>query len=193
MIIATGQDEAVRRYLNSLSDPAKLVDAELAGELHEAIDAEKDTIERVMLREQLVRVEDVDGMLRDAETAFLAVIKEWASGHSISPSALRAEGVPEDVLRRAGLVRQPRAGENRGVKAGDHPRRSRTTVDEIIAAMPSYPFSVSRLRDLTAAALATVRKAISIELDAGRLERAGADVSHKGPGRTAALYQRTAE
>jgi hypothetical protein len=56
--------------------------------------------------------------------------------------------------------------------------------------MPKGAFTVKQLKEATGASSAVVRKAITQQLEAGKLTDAGPDPDHSGPGRSPTLYKR---
>ena len=188
--MAKKQKRAVRDYLIALRDPASLRDNAAITALENKLERSDDVVERVQLRQQLL---DLDRPTPQRyEGAFVEHARAWADGAGISGDAFVAEGVPSDVLRRAGFqVTAAGRGRGRGRRAAGARRpRTRVSADEIRAAIPSGTFTVKDLQERSGASAAVVRRVISEQVDAGDLVRRGTDSAHAGPGRAPAVYQR---
>jgi hypothetical protein len=185
------QKRAVRDYLIALRDPAALRDDAAIADLKTKLDRSDDGLQRVQLRQQLLNLERP--ALEQYEDAFVEHSKAWADQTGISGDAFAAEGVPTDVLRRAGFhVRTTgRRRGRRGASARVTRTRSRVSADEIRAAIPSGAFTVKDLQERSGASAAVVRRVIQEQVDAGHLARQGVDPNHTGPGRAPSVYQRT--
>ena len=185
--------EAVRNYLLALRDPGALRDEAAIADVRSRLDQSDDGIERLRLRQQLLDLERPSP--ERYEDAFVEHAREWAASVGVSGAAFAAEGVPSEVLRRAGFdgVRRSRRRAGGSLAASGAPTRTRSRVsaDEIRAAIPSGTFTVQDLQERSGASAAVVRRVISEQLAAGRLTRRGTDPEHTGPGRAPSLYQRT--
>lgn len=174
-------EEAVRRYLGYLRDPASLVDHDTVTALAAKLDETTDVVERLALRKQLEQASTGDeAAVRDA---FVAHAKAWADEHGITVSAFQAEGVPDDALAEAGLV----AGRPRSPR----PPRS-PAADAVRNALPKHKHetvTVQSLAKQTGASVDTVRSVIKQEIKAGRIKAAGPDPRHTAPGRPPILYR----
>ena len=93
---------AVRDYLLAIREPHRLRDHAIIGRLHEELDATRDPLARVELRQRIIEAEDVDPA--DYEPAFVEHAHDWARKQGFTAQAFVAEGVPTSVLRRAGLA-----------------------------------------------------------------------------------------
>lgn len=191
--MAKKQKRAVRDYLIALRDPAALRDNAAITALKTKLERSDDVLERVQLRQQLLDLERPTP--QRYEEAFVEHARAWADEAGISGDAFVAEGVPSDVLRRAGFqVRAAGRGRGRGRRAAaaraGRPR-TRVSADEIRAAIPSGTFTVKDLQERSGASAAVVRRVISEQVDAGNLVRRGADAARGGPGRAPAVYQRS--
>jgi hypothetical protein len=142
-------EDAVRAYLRVLkADPDSLPD---------------NPIERLLLRARV-------------EQEFVEQAASWAVDNGIGGAAFAAEGVPVEVLRRAGL--------HVALRPGDEPARS------IRSAMPErQPFSEDGLMARTGAARRDVRAVIAEDLRAGRIEEHA--MSEVEGGCDKRLYRRT--
>jgi hypothetical protein len=190
--MAKKQKRAVRDYLVALRDPAALRDDAAIADVRTRLDRSDDGVERVQLRQQLLDLERPAP--EQYEDAFVEHSKAWADQAGISGDAFVAEGVPADVLRRAGFsVRTSGRGRGRGRRtaaARVTRTRGRVSADEIRAAIPSGAFTVKDLQERSGASAAVVRRVIQEQVTAGQLTRHGADPSHTGPGRAPSVYQR---
>ena len=182
------QDEAVRNYLVSLKDPAALKDDERVAQLQQQLAESGDELERLQLRQNILDAERPP--LEKFEEAFVTHAKAWADQHGISDKAFVAEGVPPQVLRRAGF-KGVRAGRKRTSQSGRTQRSgSRVSADEVRKALPKGTFTVKQVQEATGASAAVVRRVVQEEVQAGKVTEAGTDPDHKGPGRSPTLYQR---
>lgn len=179
--------EAVRSYLTALRDPESLKDDAAIESKTSELEEADDVIARLKLQEELRDL--MAPSLESAEDDFVVHAKAWADEAGISSDAFIAEGVPAAVLKRAGFA-SVRAG---GKKARSTTRRSgtRVTTEEVIAAIPNSAFTVKQLGNTSGASAAVVRKAINLEVDAGRVTELGSDPDHSGPGRAPTLYTKT--
>lgn len=181
------QEAAVRNYLLSLKDPSKLKDEEQIASLREKLDTTGDELERLQIRQQLLDLESPP--TERYEDDFVTHAKAWAEEHGISDSAFLAEGVPAQVLRRAGF-RNVRGGRGRSAApARGRTRRKRVSADEVRAAIPKGTFTIQQLQDACGASPAVVRRIVQEEVAAGRVKEDGKDPDHRGPGRAPVLYR----
>lgn len=183
-------EQVVRTYLSALRDPESLRDDDAIADKEQQLASTDDPIERLRLQEELAKL--TKPSLEAVEDEFVVHAKAWAEETGISEKAFAAEGVPAQVLRRAGFAV---AGGGRGGRrsSGGARRQSsgtRVTTEQVVAAMPKTAFSVKQLREISGASPAVVRKAITQELEGGRLKDIGPDPDHSGPGRAATLYKR---
>ncbi len=185
--MAARAEEAVRSYLTALKDPSALRDDDVIRDLEARLDSTDDQLERVVVRQQLLDAQSPS--IERFEDDFVTHAKAWADEHGVSSSAFADEGVPADVLRRAGFKvgAGGRRGAGRGRAAGT---RKRVTVDEVRAAIPRGTFTVKMLQERSGASPAVVRKVISEELAAGTITEEGTDPDHTGPGRSPVLYKK---
>lgn len=184
--MASAPENAIRNYLTALRDPASLRDEKKIADLRAQLEAASDEIERLRLRQAIIDAQSpsVDG----AEEAFVAGAKEWAARVGITERAFLEEGVPPQVLRRAGF----KVAGGRGRPAGRSSGRTRTRVsaEAVRGAIPRGAFTIKQLQESSGASAAVVRKVVQEEEAAGRLVKAGTEPSAGGPGRTPTLYKR---
>lgn len=177
------QEETIRAYLQYLQDPSSIIDADRINELEGKLSAATDPIERVALRQELEQARAGDETaVRDG---FVTHAKAWAENQRVSASAFEAEGVPREVLAEAGLV--PKSGRRR------RSRGPRVTTEDVRKALPkkkTQGVTVNSLAAKTGASVGTVRNVLKEEVEAGRLQDAGPDPEHSGPGRAPTIYKK---
>lgn len=176
-------ESAVRTYLTALRDPASLRDESRLAQLQAELDSSGDELQRLRLRQQIFDIESPS--VGQYEDEFITHAKAWAEEHGVSARAFEAEGVPAQVLRRAGLA--PAGGNRRSRRSGV---RTRVTVDEVRALIPRGSFTIRTLQETSGASPAVVRKVVNEELANGRLKEVGPDPDHRGPGRSPTLYKK---
>lgn len=186
--MATTAEDAVRNYLTALHNPTALRDESTLEDLRKRLEDSSDMVERLRLRQELMAAESPP--LERYEEAFVEHAKEWAEKQGITASAFREEGVPTDVLRRAGFRLAGVTGRRRGGTGGARQRRSRVTSDEVRAAIPKGTFTIAQLQERSGASPAVVRNVVKDEVAAGRVDEIGTDPDHRGPGRAPTLYKR---
>src|SRR5215218_5001682 len=98
-------EAAVRQYLLWITAPDSLRDESRIAELQAAIDATSDPIEKLKALSALEDARTVDGDRIRAD--FVAHAREYVAGEGIRVDAFRTMGVPDDVLRDAGLLGGP--------------------------------------------------------------------------------------
>jgi hypothetical protein len=183
---ATSAEDAVRNYLAALKDPAALRDDDQISTIRAQLESSGDELERLRLRQQLHNAENP--RLDTFEDDFVTHARAWAEEQGIEGRAFAEEGVPDGVLRRAGLS-SGRRGRRAGRRAGGT-TRTRVTADEVRAAIPRGTFTTKTLQEKSGASPAVVRKVIAEEEQAGHLTNQGPDPDHRGPGRAPTLYKK---
>lgn len=176
-------EAAVRTYLTALRDPSSLRDEAGLATLQERLDNSGDELERLQLRQQILDLESP--AVERYEADFITHAKAWADEHGITAQAFEAQGVPGNVLRKAGL-----AGGGRGRRGRRSGTRTRVTVDQVRTAIPRGVFTIKTLQEASGASPAVVRKVVAEELEAGRIKEQGPDPDHRGPGRSPTLYKK---
>lgn len=173
-------DDAVRNYLLALNNPDALKDDSKVEELEGKLNDTDDPIERVKIRAELDRARAVDPEQYEAD--FVGAVKQWAKDNNVTPDALRAEGVSDDVLGEAGLVDIRRTSKRS--------TRSRVSGEEVQDAIRSRgdKFTVSDIEDVTGASSGTVRKYVNSLVDEGVIKELGEDDSWEGRGRPPTVY-----
>lgn len=179
-------EAAVRSYLTALRDPSSLRDEPRMLQLQTQLENSSDELERLQLRQQLLDLETPS--IEQHENEFITHAKAWAEEHGITARAFEAEGVPAQVLRKAGLAP---TGRGRRGGGGRRATRSRVTVDQVRQAIPDGTFTIKSLQEASGASPAVVRKVVAEELASGRLTEEGSDPDHRGPGRAPTLYKKS--
>ena len=180
---STDPETAVRTYLAALRDPSSLRDDTRLRELQEQLENSGDELTRLQLRQQIMDLESPS--VQQFENDFIMHARAWAEENGITAAAFQAEGVPSQVLRKAGMA-AGKAG-RRGKRVGT---RTRVTVDEVRASIPRGAFTVRTLQEVSGASPAVVRKVVTEELAEGRMKEVGPDPDHRGPGRAPTLYKK---
>ena len=181
---SSSAETAVRRYLTALRDPSALRDEKTLTSLQSQLEGSADELERLRLRQQILDLESPS--IEQYENDFVTHAKAWADESGVTAKAFEAEGVPGNVLRRAGLVSGGRG--RRGRRSGG--TRTRVTVDQVRSTIPRGAFTIRMLQEASGASPAVVRKVVAEELSAGRLKEQGVDPDHVGPGRAPTLYKK---
>lgn len=179
-------ETAVRDYLRVLKDPSSLRDDDKIEALQKQLDDSTDALERLRIRQQLLDLEEPSS--DRYEEGFLTHAKAWADEQGISVKAFTDEGVPTEVLRKAGFAVGGRRGRG-GRTATPRAKRSRVTTEEVRTMIPRGAFTIKTLQDASGASPAVVRKVVAEEEAAGRLRSEGTDPDHRGPGRAPILYR----
>lgn len=188
--MASGAETAVRDYLRALHDPSSLRDDDQIAELTQKLESSQDGVERLRIRQTLMDAETP--AVERYEDEFVTHARAWADETGVGVKAFTDEGVPNDVLRRAGFSiaggrgRRPRNATSAPTRA----RRSRVTVEDVRTAIPGGTFTIKTLQDASGASPAVVRKVVAEEEQAGRLRNEGTDPDHRGPGRAPVLYRK---
>lgn len=187
-------EEAVRRYLSWLEDPASLVDEQAVARAESAVAGASDPLARLHALADLehARRADADGV----EADFVAHARTYAEAESIPVAALQAAGVPDAVLRRAGF-----GVGGRGGRRGGAPRRSggpagtrapKVSIQELKAATLRLPkqFTLAELAaEAGGGSPQTVRKAVEELIAEGKARSLGPKPDHTGRGRAPTLYE----
>lgn len=161
-------EAAVRGYLVMLHDRSWLTAVPEYERLRQEREQAGDPLERVRLDAELRQFERA--LADRCEAAFVACAKQWADAHGVTAEAFRAEGVPANVLRRAGfLLREDRARS----RAGSPGARTSPSTSEIRAAMPPGRFTVDDIEQRTGASRGAVRRVIRLMLQRGEIEQVG--------------------
>ena len=181
--------DSIARYLRALHDPLSARDENAVAALEEQLRAAEDPLERLKLRAALRQAEQPHpGPL---EEAFVAEAKAWGEEHGVGPQPFLDEGVPADVLRRAGFS-VPRTDGSRGRgRRRTTALRPRISGDAVREAIPKRrQFSLKDIQDASGASSATVRNVVLSAVATGDVLELGPDPKHTGRGRPRTLYKR---
>lgn len=184
---STVAEQAVRNYLLALHDPAALRDERHLDDLRGRHVTATDPLERLRLSQDLLAAQAPAA--EQYEPEFVTHASAWAQDNDITAAAFTAEGVPADVLRRAGLrVGRTAAGKG-GRGRGGGATRSRVSSDEVRKAIPKGTFTIRSLQDRSGASPQVVRAVVKDAVAAGTVTAVGTDPDHAGPGRQPTLYK----
>ena len=186
-------EDAIRRYLNFLEDPAKLRDeAEVQRRTLAVLEA-TDPIEKLKALTALERAAAVDeAALRQA---FIRHAKGWADENGIGVRAFSELKVPNEVLADAGFdvpAGRPRRATPTSGTVGEGTRRKSVSSAEIKDAVLSFPepFTLAEVMAKVGGSPMTVRKAVEELVAGGQVERRGPVPGYSGRGRAPIQYAR---
>jgi hypothetical protein len=187
-VVERTSEESIRAYLNFVADPSSSLDAREIARLEKLVSTTTDPLEKLRVAAQLEQAKAPDGSA--LQTAFVREAKRWADAEGIPVGAFRQLGVPDDVLRKAGLIRGTKGTSRR--RSAERTSR-RVTVDDIKAWALAQP-EVFTIKDVTQAiggSLVTANKALQELVVDGTLQNLGPAADHKGPGRAPARFTLT--
>jgi hypothetical protein len=171
----TASETAVRSYLTYLTDPDSLVDKAMVRKLESGVDKAKDPVDklRAIAQLELARKADPDVYRR----GFVENAKAWAETEGVPASAFERMGVPQDVLREAGLTSRARRGRGRAAATtkARAPRRPMMRPEQLEAAIVvlEEPFSVRDVADKVGGSPLTIKAAIERLEAQGKIRAAG--------------------
>lgn len=174
-------EEDVRRYLTFLENPECLVDKTAVEDARRAAHEKSDPIDRLLALETVRRMEIVD---RDAVRGpFLKSVRPWAMSVGVHHETLLSAGVPRQDLVDAGFELEP-------AQQPTTARRSRVSIEDVVreAIDAGRPVTVQELVCLSGASTGTVRKAIGVMLEDGRLVDDGPDPEWSSRGKPPVRY-----
>jgi hypothetical protein len=178
----TESEIAVREYLTFLSDPSSLVDPELIARLEADVANAKDPIEKLRSIAALERAQKADP--DRYERAFVAQAKQWAVAEEVPANAFRELGVPDDVLRAAGIIVVGGRSRNRvaAPKPTSSTRRPAIKADDLEAGILalSDPFSVKDVAERVGGSTVTIKTAIDRLEAQGKVLAAGERAGNRG-------------
>lgn len=184
-------EDAVRRYLEWLEDPSSVVDEEAVSRAEAAVASARDPLARLHAMADLEHARQVDG--GSLEEDFVTHARAYAEAESIPVAAFQAVGVPDDVLRRAGLpVGGRRRSSSSGRRASGVRRAPQVSIEEVKAAALRLPkqFTLADVaREAGGGSPQTVRKAVDDLISEGKARRIGPKPDHHGRGRAPTLYE----
>lgn len=184
-------EDAVRRYLLWLDDPGSIVDEAAVARAESAVADAADPMARLHALADLehARAADSEAVVDD----FVAHARAYAEAQSIPVAAFQASGVPDEVLRRAGILSGARGGRRAaGGAAGGGTRAPKVPIDDLKAAVHRLPkqFTLSDVaREAGGGSPQTVRKAVDELIADGQVRNLGPKTDHHGRGRAPTLYE----
>src|SRR5215218_3840966 len=119
----TAAETAVRNYLTFLSDPDSLVDQAAIKRLQANVDKAKDPVDKLRAIAQLETARQADPDVY--RQGFVEHARAWAEVEAVPVSVWERMGVPQDVLRDAGLAPAGRRGRGRGRGSAGAPAKAR--------------------------------------------------------------------
>lgn len=183
--VAQGESEvAVREYLTFLADPSSLLDPALITRLEADVDKAKDPIDKLRSIAALERAQNADP--ERYERAFVAQAKLWAAQEDVPASAFRELGVPDDVLRAAGIIVVGGRSRSRvsapRTTSGRATRRPAIKADDLEAGIlaMSDPFSVKDVAERVGGSTVTIKAAIDRLEAQGKVLAAGERAGNRG-------------
>ncbi len=184
---------AVRRYLQFLISPESLVDTEELRGLEAAASAATDPIDRLRAISAVHAARVVDG--RRLKADFISYARDFAFAEEIRVEAFQEMGVPDDVLRAAGLL-GGRTRRPHGIEEGGRPhRRSRSNrrsprlhLEEVETKLPEGEFRLAELATAIDREVTTTRNYLNRLVADGKVQVVGEDAS--GRGKPAKIYRK---
>ena len=186
-------EDAVRRYLLWIEDPGSIVDEAAVARATAAVADAADPLARLHALADLehARSADADGV----EADFVAHARAYAEAQSIPVAAFQASGVPDAVLRQAGLLAGGRGARRAASGNGAIGTRApNVPIEDLKAAVHRLPkqFTLAEVsREAGGGAVATVRKAVDELIADGQVRKLGPKPDHQGRGRAPTLYELT--
>jgi hypothetical protein len=190
-------EDAVRRFLQFLSDPTIARDEALVAELRRNLSIATDMIDRLKLTQAVKDAENADGSAIRA--GFVQHAKGWAEANNISVGAFREMGVNDIALAEAGF--DLGFGRGRVGKAAKGARAAAPVTRMRAAAVSSADirqwiltqtssFTLGRIMHEVGGSLGTVNKAVDELIAAQKVRNLGKDPNHAGRGRAPFVYER---
>jgi hypothetical protein len=176
-----GSESAVRTYLTYLSDPTSLVDAVEVAKLQKKVAAAKDPVDKLLALAAVERANAADpGAYVEG---FVANAKQWAASEGIPASAFRSMGVPDDVLRAAGLDGTRRGrGRPKAASGPSRTRRPSVKADQLESGILtlSGEFSIKDVADQVGGSTQPIRSALERLEAQGKVTAAGERAGGRG-------------
>jgi hypothetical protein len=187
LLTMTTPEEAVRRYLVSLTDPESLLDSDAIAEAEKMYEDSEDPIEKVRAHAALKKARTGDQA--GARLGFINNARKWAQEEQIPFDAFRQLGVPHDVLEAAGLVDakgKKKGGSNLKVRK----RAAKVSISDISEWMlqQDKPFTTSDIASSIGGSPATIKKAIDELTARKQIRNLGVDNDHTARGRAPFVY-----
>lgn len=184
-MVSSTAESAVRNYLVALNDPSALRDDDKIATIEQQLEQSDDRLERVRLRQELEDAQQPS--VEHYETEFITHAKAWAEEHGVGAKAFSEEGVPDAVLRKAGLRK---GGRGRSDQRRGGTKSRRVSAEDVRTAIPRGTFTIKDLQERTGGSIATVRNVVKEAEQTGLIHAEGSDPDHTGPGRAPTLYKR---
>ncbi len=194
-MVSNQAEQGIRRYLEGLGQArGPVVDREAVKALKAQIAGETDVINKVKLLSELEREEA--GRVLDLsadEAVFVAEAKSWAEEAEVTPSALQALGVPDEVLQRAGFEFEPsrrRGGSGRRSTRASGGRAPAIPLDRVAAEARKLGsgWRITDLAEVLDREPMTVRNYVMKLIEQGVFADLGDDPRHDGRGRAPKIY-----
>ena len=189
-------DDAVRKYLQFLQDPASLVDPAEVARLSELVTSATDPLARLRAVTDLQRIQHSDGAA--FRMAFITHAKGWAEQNDIPVESFAELGVDTATLREAGFdVKHVQSTRGRGAKSkrsgSKSSNRPPVSADEIKTVIVGRKgkFTLADVAQTAGGSPMTVRKAVEELIRDGAIERIGPTPNWKRQGRAPILFQVT--
>ena len=184
-------EAAVRQYLLWITSPDSLRDESRIAELQSTVDGTTDPIEKLKALSALEDARTIDGDRIRAD--FVTHARDYVAGEGIRVDAFRTMGVPDDVLRDAGLLGGPparssstAAGPRR--QPGGNRRMPRLNLSDVESSLPEGDFKLADFATSIDREVATTRNYLMRLLGDGKVVEVGEDSS--GRGKPAKIYRR---
>jgi hypothetical protein len=182
----TDSESAVRDYLTFLTDPDSLVAPELIERLEADVAKAKDPVDKLLAIASLDRAKTADPAVY--ERAFVQHAKAWAAKENVPTAAFAQLGVPDDVLRAAGMLAGRGRGRGRSRSAAEvrstdgRARRVAIKSDVLESGILGLdePFSVKDVSQRVGGSTVTVKAAIDRLEAQGRIIPAGERSGSRG-------------
>ncbi len=171
---------AIRNYLLFRQDPAQLIDSGRIAELENTSASATDPIEKLKAIAALAKARDVDG--RGYEERFVQHARAWAEQNEIPVASFREMGIPDSVLRAAGLGPSARS-KSSGSRSGHRRSVSAKEIQAHIMSSVTGKFTLADLSASVGGSPMTVRKAVEDLVRSGGVTRLGPTPGWPGPGR----------
>lgn len=172
-------EDVVRQYLSFLSDPTSVIDHARVEEIQNQLNASDDQIERLRLESELDRARSTNG--ESVAKEFISVAKGFAEAENITADAFRRQGVPSDVLSRAGFGGPAKATGTRSQRVN-----AATVSTHVLGRSGKWTYN--DVETATAASIGTVRKVVDDLVASKKVKSLGADPDHASRGRAPNLF-----
>ena len=186
-VLDDAAESAVRNYLLFLEDPTKLIDHDRIDQLQRKAETATDPLERLKAYAELDRAQHVDESTHKLD--FILHAKSWAEANNVTATAFKMLGVPDDVLRSAGLTKELRhrrkTRQQHAVSA--HPSVSVGTIKAHVRSLHGR-FTLADIQSTVGGSPMTVRKGVHELVAAGAITRIGPMPDWSGRGRAPIVF-----